>query len=143
MAKAGRGSEQVMIRLPDGMRDSLKEIAAENGRSMNAEIVERLTASIQWPLITIPADLHEKAMELPMGVLSEIEAKIKADVEFYLNEALYNHRLSQGNLVSKLELLVDYAPEEERPKLIQEIRDLMIRAGITAETAGMFSREGD
>jgi hypothetical protein len=42
MAKIGRGSEQAMIRLPDGMRDELKAAAAKSGRSMNAEIVERL-----------------------------------------------------------------------------------------------------
>ncbi|PZU23778.1 MAG: DNA-binding protein [Shinella sp.] len=42
MAKAGRGSEQVMIRLPDGMRDRIKEAAERNNRSMNAEIVAAL-----------------------------------------------------------------------------------------------------
>lgn len=31
-----------MVRLPEGMRDSLKEAAARNNRSMNAEIVSKL-----------------------------------------------------------------------------------------------------
>jgi plasmid stability protein len=47
MAKAGRGSEQVMIRLPDGMRDRLKDAAERNARSMNAEIVARLEESFE------------------------------------------------------------------------------------------------
>ena len=38
----GRGSDQVKLRLPDGMRDELKEAAKVNGRSMNAEIIARL-----------------------------------------------------------------------------------------------------
>ena len=38
----GRGSDQVKLRLPDGMRDELKEAAKVNGRSMNAEIIVRL-----------------------------------------------------------------------------------------------------
>lgn len=31
--------DQYVLRLPNGMRDSIKEVAAENMRSMNAEIV--------------------------------------------------------------------------------------------------------
>ncbi len=38
----GRGSDQVKLRLPDGMRDKLKEAAKVNGRSLNAEIIARL-----------------------------------------------------------------------------------------------------
>lgn len=34
-----------MLRLPDGMRDKIKMEADSNGRSMNAEIVERLERS--------------------------------------------------------------------------------------------------
>lgn len=45
MAKQGRGSEQAMIRLPDGMRERIREEAERNGRSMNAEIVARVEAS--------------------------------------------------------------------------------------------------
>ena len=41
-AVVGRGSDQVKLRLPDGMRDELKEAAKVNGRSMNAEIIARL-----------------------------------------------------------------------------------------------------
>lgn len=44
MAKTTNASDKVIIRLPDGMRDSLKADAEKNGRTMNAEIVERLEA---------------------------------------------------------------------------------------------------
>lgn len=37
--------DQYMLRLPDGMRDRLKDEAAKNNRSLNAEIVSRLVAS--------------------------------------------------------------------------------------------------
>jgi len=40
--RAGRDSDQFMVRLPDGMRKALTELAARNGRSMNAEIVHAL-----------------------------------------------------------------------------------------------------
>ncbi|WP_374327553.1 Arc family DNA-binding protein [Paracoccus pantotrophus] len=40
--KAGRGSDQFVVRLPDGMRERLKEAAEYSGRSMNAEVVQAL-----------------------------------------------------------------------------------------------------
>jgi hypothetical protein len=42
----GRGSDQFMLRLPDGMRDFVAEMAERNGRSMNAEIVNALAHQI-------------------------------------------------------------------------------------------------
>lgn len=38
----GRGSDQVKLRLPDGMRGELKDAAKANRRSLNAEIIARL-----------------------------------------------------------------------------------------------------
>ena len=34
--------DQYMLRLPDGMRDMLKQSAKTNGRSINAEIIHRI-----------------------------------------------------------------------------------------------------
>ena len=42
-----RTSDKFILRLPDGMRDDLKRIAKANGRSMNSEIIERLSASLK------------------------------------------------------------------------------------------------
>ncbi|RVM15121.1 Arc family DNA-binding protein [Sinorhizobium meliloti] len=42
MAKAGRGADQFMVRLPEGMRDRIAKAAERSGRSMNAEIVAAL-----------------------------------------------------------------------------------------------------
>lgn len=42
---ASRGSDQFMLRFPEGMRDRIKEQADEHGRSMNAEIIARLQNS--------------------------------------------------------------------------------------------------
>ena len=45
-----RPDDKFMLRLPDGMRDRIAEIAKANGRSMNAEIVRRLEWSFEAPL---------------------------------------------------------------------------------------------
>lgn len=40
-------ADRFIVRLPDGMRDLIKEAAAANNRSMNAEIVHRLELSFE------------------------------------------------------------------------------------------------
>lgn len=40
-----RKLDQYIVRFPDGMRDRLKETAARNNRSLNAEIISRLEDS--------------------------------------------------------------------------------------------------
>ncbi len=53
-------ADKVLLRLPDGMRDRLKEAASENGRSLNAEIVQRLQQSLSGPVDAFLADDIEK-----------------------------------------------------------------------------------
>jgi len=48
-AKTGRGSDQFVLRLPDGMRDRIKAAAERNNRSMNAEIVATLEVHFPEP----------------------------------------------------------------------------------------------
>lgn len=71
--KAGRGSDQFMIRLPDGMRDRIKVVADANGRSMNAEIVAALE-EVFPPLITATEAQIEEALR------STREALYKSDL---------------------------------------------------------------
>lgn len=42
----GRESDKFMLRLPDGMRERISDLAKRNGRSMNAEIVARLDSAL-------------------------------------------------------------------------------------------------
>mgnify|MGYP003585097133 CR=1 FL=1 len=45
-SSTGRDSDKFMLRLPDGMRDQLKQAAALNNRTLNAEVVARLQLSM-------------------------------------------------------------------------------------------------
>jgi plasmid stability protein len=45
-APPSRSADQFVVRLPEGLRDTLKARAASNNRSMNAEIVAILGAAI-------------------------------------------------------------------------------------------------
>ena len=42
-----RDWDKFMVRLPPGFRERVKELAKENGRSMNAEIVQRLKEALK------------------------------------------------------------------------------------------------
>ena len=42
-----------MVRLPDGMRDKIAAAAKEGGRSMNAEIVQRLEQSFNLSPVVV------------------------------------------------------------------------------------------
>lgn len=46
--------DQILLRLPDGWRQALKDAAARNDRSMNSELLHRLRP-------TIEADLEPEA----------------------------------------------------------------------------------
>lgn len=52
----GRGSDQIAIRVPDGMRERIKQAARKNMRSMNGEIVAQLQQ-----LFPVDASETEKA----------------------------------------------------------------------------------
>lgn len=68
----GRASEQVTIRLPDGMRDELNRLAEENDRSTNAEVVFQLKRSLS------PTD-NPEAVAMRAYIQSEL-GEIKAQL---------------------------------------------------------------
>ncbi|MBD9402096.1 Arc family DNA-binding protein [Comamonas sp. CMM02] len=62
----GRDSDKFMLRLPDGMRDRLKEVAKSNNRTLNAEIVARLDESFHKSGLKLTSPTHQtlrKVME--------------------------------------------------------------------------------
>jgi predicted DNA-binding protein len=47
MSLASKGDEQYMLRLPRGMRERLKQLAAANGRSINSEIIDAIESHVK------------------------------------------------------------------------------------------------
>ncbi len=43
---SSRTADKFVVRLPDGMRDRISEVAQSNHRSMNSEIIQRLEQSL-------------------------------------------------------------------------------------------------
>lgn len=65
--------ERFIVRLPDGMRDKIADAAKAAGRSMNAEIVNRLERSFS----DAPA-INGVGMREIFEKLAELDAAIKA-----------------------------------------------------------------
>lgn len=79
----GREDPQLKLRLPDGLRDRIKADAERNGRSMNAEIVARLTGGS-------PLEAADLALEL-------IEAS-RAISELFLEHAQNRLRFTRATI---------------------------------------------
>jgi plasmid stability protein len=99
--KAVQPQDKYIVRLPDGMRDRLKDEAAKNNRSMNAEIISRLEQTLHpdfngldrkeveaLPRITfdlaIEAEQNAKSMRALIDILElslddeDVRAKLRA-----------------------------------------------------------------
>ncbi|MBX9911456.1 MAG: Arc family DNA-binding protein [Beijerinckiaceae bacterium] len=79
---------QFLLRIPDDMRDALRNSAAANGRSMNSEILARLRDTFEWPraeaerilakstaAVQTIAGLGDEAMSLAADFKSALEAE--------------------------------------------------------------------
>jgi hypothetical protein len=79
----GKRADQYMLRLPPGLRDSVARRAAENGRSMNTEIIEAIEKHLRdadrvtqlWEVF----DKHREnieALDLIMGAVKGLERAV-------------------------------------------------------------------
>lgn len=68
-----REDAQFKLRLPEDLRDLVAEAAASNGRSMNAEVVARLTESFE-------CDQDARLEKVMERVLSRYVAALRANV---------------------------------------------------------------
>ena len=70
-------ADKFMLRMPDGMRDRLREEAARNGRSMNSEIVARLEQSfrLMTPETEMPA-----ITEVTLAIMKRLEKLSDAEL---------------------------------------------------------------
>lgn len=74
MAIGTRDDNKFMLRMPDGLRESIKDAAHQNNRSINSEIISRLEASL-----AAPASLHPALAEmLDQHIESEVTARLRA-----------------------------------------------------------------
>lgn len=109
-------ADQYMVRFPDGMRDRLKEAAASNNRSMNAEIVDLLERSLDFPA-------------LPKGLRDRIE-----------RDARDNQRTMAEEILQALE--TSFPPPPTLDDIIERLDDFFARLeGPDEREAGYRDKE--
>lgn len=95
-----REHQQMRVRLPPELKDSLEQMAKKNGRSMNAEIVYRLQRTFDEEAAptdstprqyqrkqkyTIQSDMPDEAMQELMVRIQEVWDKYKAKQDLASN----------------------------------------------------------
>jgi non-homologous end joining protein Ku len=75
--RPGRGADQFIVRMPSGMRDTFAKLAAEHGRSMNAEI---LYALVQYTEFS-KGSAEDRGVRFTEVGLSQISKRLEAGVE--------------------------------------------------------------
>ena len=133
MARGNAPSEkqdQFMLRLPDGMRDQLREVAEKNGRSMNAEIVYRLASTLNAPSLQeyghffgiefdeeLYFELVDEAGMNKRTLAEEIFHRIKRSLrseQSLVSELDAQAWRAQRDLADIMRLFVQMTPEERR-----------------------------
>lgn len=97
--KTNRDSDKFMLRLPDGLRDKVRSVADENGRSMNGEIVEAIKRHLQneeFRLNPQPSQVDPEVIEIMRRSFSDPSdlPATKSDIDklYDLIEGLKNDR---------------------------------------------------
>lgn len=74
MSTSSRDADKFVVRLPDGMRDKINEVAGKNHRSMNSEIIKRMERTLLEDATGI---LNVDLMEQLSNRCKELEARLE------------------------------------------------------------------
>ena len=102
--KAGRGADQFMVRMPHGMRLALSEEAEKNGRSMNAEVVNRLSNSFLEGGQPMSAEGYTALAKRLSASVEYIEG-LAFDIKDIDLEAFIEDQLSKGTVLKRTEAI--------------------------------------
>lgn len=112
--RVDQGSDKFVLRLPDGMRDFVSEMAEGNGRSMNAEIVNALAHQIARfsPGKLVPPSMIEvmndaMAERIRQGEIQRTVREMSRKMEILAKEL--------DEVVSESRALVGKSPEKKKP----------------------------
>ncbi len=119
----GRDSPQFLLRLPEALRDRVKNAARDNKRSMNAEIVARLEETFAGRNAHALSDVAglEEAFTSIVGKMLKDQAKIASNTAARDIIRVFREARAAGDTID--ETLLDYFDErlaEERATLVPQ-----------------------
>ncbi len=126
--------DKFMLRLPDGMRDQIAEVAKKNGRSMNSEIVQRLKDSLLGDAI-VEMEQNPPFSQVPDAVKAMRPADLAAHAlkELRLNTKKLHHAFSQidgltgAEKISELVRMLENKPAPQDPILHEALKGLGVK----------------
>ncbi|TBB53800.1 Arc family DNA-binding protein [Rhizobium ruizarguesonis] len=86
--------DRFIVRMPDGMREELKMIAAKNGRSLNTEIVTRLAMSLEIDAVSDGPEAALQAMKVLRDDLADRFEQRFARIEKLMEEVNRRHAVT-------------------------------------------------
>ncbi len=119
-----------MLRLPDGMRERIKAAAADNNRSMNAEIVSTLEEAYPKPK---PSLIPRIAMTLLLGPQS-----IRVPAAKALRDASAEEGGKASESIEELLSSVDVIETEELVARIEALEEVFERAILLSVERGIL-----
>lgn len=131
--RAPQSADKYVLRLPDGMRDKLAELAKKNNRSMNAEIVLILQQAIDGTSIQAEMSSDSGGKELLATILQRLtERVIPVEVDLWDTEhiAAYLKR-SYTTVRDKIIVRPDFPrpiklnPSQERSHPLYKAREVI------------------
>lgn len=111
--------ERFIVRFPDGMRDRIADVARENNRSMNAEIVARLEGSFIGAPPRLKSD-NSEAERIRNQLIELVERKRK-------NEQVLAHLKEAGLPIAEVAAVFNRELAELSPQVItlaKQLREL-------------------
>lgn len=122
-----QSQDKYVLRLPDGMRDKIAALAKASGRTMNAEIVQRLQRSIEGvPASPAAPDLGAASARVLKSVSDSVAALARqVELQREMFEKLDLGRPSQ-QLLQRAALEVRKKVEEQQ-KMVNAVADAASR----------------
>lgn len=100
--------DRFIVRLPDGMRDRIKAAAAENNRSMNAEIVATLEEKYPRPILDDPNELLNEIRERFRTADPDERLEILNEVLGVVFDVLKAGNATQDEIDEQLTIMSDF-----------------------------------
>lgn len=117
--------DQYQLRFPPGLRDRLKHAADRKGRSMNAEIIDRLEYTLKvWPKVSLPDAIFERVRQARSDQRADLEAEITSLAIEAIDRALPDTGAMHRDLLQMFYRLLWKVPEEEQEALKAEFNEL-------------------
>jgi len=142
-------AERFQVRMPDGLRDQLRLAAERSGRSMNSEIIARLSQSLALPPIDLPPDLERRMLEAPEEIRTKRGAWLLGELTDMFPPPPPPRKpiaLTVGQVLSTLEGAYQISPDDpvrdtDSPlvRMLKETRAKIVSGEISPDDAAEFA----